>query len=128
MDTIKLQCRCGHTLTLPDKLAGQKIRCKKCGKVMTVPSGRLPARGERQLASESDPSLMVVGTRPCPGCGKAYPPTVKVCVQCGVNVDSGAMLYASLEDSVAPPQPSEAPQPTAPRGFFARLLGMFGLG
>ena len=38
-------------MTLPDKLAGQKIRCKKCGKVMTVPSGRLPALESPEVAA-----------------------------------------------------------------------------
>ena len=79
---------------------------------------------------------MVAGSRACPGCGKFYPPSTVVCVDCGINVDSGAMLYASLEDQPAPgemraPRESElgeVEEDEAPPGFFKRLLKKLGLG
>lgn len=126
---IKLQCKCGHNLELPDKLAGQKIRCKLCQKVMRVPR---PRTGPRQH-DDSDPELLVAGSRPCPGCGKMFPPTVVICTACGVNVETGAMLYASIEEQPAPgemraPRESDLEEPEEPPGFFTRLLKKLGLG
>ena len=132
---IKLQCGCGHTLSLPDHLGGQKIRCKRCQKVMRVPSGRfdaLPAPPPAQ--GPSDPAFLVQGSRGCPGCGRLYPPAVVVCVDCGLNVDSGAMLYASLEDQVAPGPRADGTDPAgedeghgAARTWFGRLLARLGM-
>ncbi len=137
---IKLQCRCGHTLNLPDHLAGQSIRCKRCEKVMTVPRARAPAAppGGAQApgaVTGQDPSLLIAGSRPCPGCGQVYPPTVAVCVKCGVNVVSGAMLYVSLEDAGPRPEPHPGERPAAqlpeaeerPVGWLRRLLTRLGL-
>ncbi len=124
---IKLQCVCGHQLNLPDQLGGKKIRCKHCNKILKVPdaAGGTPARA----MPTSDPLLHVLGSRPCPGCGKIYPPTVVVCVDCGVNVDSGAMLYASLEETPRPnfDQDGDEEDGDSPP-FFRRVLRMLGFG
>jgi hypothetical protein len=134
---IKLQCVCGHTLNLPEKLEGQKIRCKRCEKVMRVPSAGAATAASAGAPhgpgpSDSDPSLQIAGSRPCPGCGKLYPPSVRVCVACGVNVESGAQLYVSMEEVPLPPglRPAalldEAPAP--PASWWRRLLARLGLG
>jgi len=127
---IRLQCVCGHELRLPDHLAGQQIRCKTCGKIMRVPAETASGSGRVQRAAgvtDLDPSLRIAGSRPCPGCGAVYPPGVVVCVQCGLNVDSGAMLYVSAEDQAVPPalrgeEAAAPPPPPPPRGWLARLL------
>ena len=123
---IKLQCVCGHLLSLPDDLAGKQVRCKRCNKVLKVrpPSeeGPVSASGRRKADA-----FTVQGTRPCPGCAKPYPPAIVVCTDCGLNIDSGAMLYASLDSSgeaVAKPEDRRAPPP----GLWQRLLRSLGLG
>ncbi len=124
---IKLQCVCGHTLNLPDRRGGQKIRCKRCEKVMRVPLGSSSSSGVvKAERSESDPELLIAGSRPCPQCGQMYPPTVVVCVTCGINVDSGAMLYVSMEEGPPPPGVRPAAQLDEERpasgGWLGRLV------
>jgi hypothetical protein len=118
---IKLQCRCGHTLSLPDKLAGQKIRCKRCNKIMRVPppstADRMPADPQGELGR----SMMVQGSRNCPGCGKIYPPAIRVCTECGLNVDTGAQLYVSLDES------REKSADSHTSGVMSKLMKMLGL-
>lgn len=131
---IKLQCVCGHLLTLPDSLDGKQVRCKRCNKVLKVRAGGTPAHQAPDLSESQrlrlEKQFTVQGSRPCPGCGKSYPPTTVVCVACGLNVDSGAMLYASLEDQVegAQRQPEDRPD-APPRGsLLQRVLRSLGLG
>lgn len=117
---IKLQCRCGHTLSLPDTLAGQKIRCKRCNKIMRVPPPSHADLRTAPPASDLGQSVLVQGSRHCPGCGAIYPPTITVCTGCGVNVDTGAQLYVSLEQSTEAAPDSEL-------GVFAKIMKMLGL-
>lgn len=132
---IKLQCPCGSVLDLPDGLAGKQVRCKRCNKVLTVRQGAPSGGDARAGLTESqkvrlDRELTVQGSRPCPGCGTLYPPAVVVCVGCGLNVDSGAMLYASLDDgSGAPGAPGgAAPPPAAAKpSLWRRVLTALGL-
>lgn len=128
---IKLQCVCGHTLDLPASLAGKQIRCKRCNKVLKVPAAQaqpgqvdLTASGRARIAQE----LTVQGSRPCPGCGQLYPPSVVICVGCGLNVDSGAMLYASLDDQSGDAVQPEDRRSAAPVGLWGRILRALGLG
>lgn len=129
---IKLQCVCGHTLSLPDSLDGKQIRCKRCNKVLNVraASGTGPLTESQRIRVEKE--LTVRGTRPCPGCGKTYPPAIVVCVDCGLNVDSGAMLYASLEEQSSGVKPDEkAPEDRGAAlagSAWQRLLRALGLG
>ncbi len=127
---IKLQCVCGHLLSLPDSLDGKQVRCKRCNKVLKVRAGGTPPAADltesQRLRLEKE--FTVQGSRPCPGCGKTYPPAIVVCVACGLNVDSGAMLYASLEDQAqAGKQQPEERQP-AQGSLLQRVLRSLGLG
>ena len=83
-----------------------------------------PSQADRRAAPpESDlgQSVLVQGSRHCPGCGKIYPPTISVCTACGVNVDTGAQLYVSLEE------PQGGGDGDSKPGLFAKLLKMLGL-
>lgn len=132
---IKLQCTCGNVLNLPDSLVGKQVRCKRCNKVLTVRGGSSADAGAGVDLSASqrrrvDDELMVQGSRPCPGCGVLYPPAVVICVACGLNVDSGAMLYASLDDTKANPFAATGgpPAPGAGRpSLWQRLKRALGL-
>ncbi|MCO5168604.1 MAG: hypothetical protein M9894_19870 [Planctomycetes bacterium] len=131
---IKLQCPCGHLLNLPDTLDGKQVRCKRCNKVLKVRAGAGSSSEAQQLTESQrlrlEKEFVVQGSRPCPGCGKMYPPTIVVCVACGLNVDSGAMLYASLEEQQAAAA-SGAPEdrrPAAAGSLWQRVLRSLGLG
>jgi hypothetical protein len=128
---IKLQCVCGNVLSLPEQLDGKQVRCKRCNKVLKV---HAQAKASENLTDSQrrrlDADLVVQGSRPCPGCGRTYPPSTVICIDCGLNVDSGAMLYASLESSgedKTKPEERRPPQ-KATGSLWQRLLRSLGLG
>jgi rRNA maturation endonuclease Nob1 len=115
---FRLQCRCEKVLEVPESLANQKIKCKHCGRVLSVPPP--PKRTEAGTwANEASP-FHIHGYRPCPGCGKAYPTDEKVCLACGMEIDSGALIYASVEESA-----ERNPKDGRSRGFLRRVLDLF---
>ena len=122
--TIKLQCTCGKALVLPDKLQGKKVRCKDCAKIMTVPEARVDHRraGQEEEVDKTD-IFHIEGLVQCPSCGKDYSKEQVICVVCGINIQTGATLYASLEQSSG-----ERKGPTESVSFKDRLLGLFGFG
>lgn len=121
---IKLQCVCRLTLELPDQLAGKQVRCKRCQKVLKVPQAGSRRYAEKPAEEDSTSELLVAGSRVCPGCGDTYPPSIVVCTACGLNLDTGAMLYASLDEQ---PSPFHRPEEQAAQeGWLKRLLGKLG--
>lgn len=117
---MKLQCVCGKVLNVPDSMAGERIRCKECGKVMTVRSST-DAEPKKASSSDNDP-LGVKGHRRCGKCGRSWPVLDKICTACGVNMDTGATLYVSLDAS----GDSEAPSSSKRPGLMGRLLRFIG--
>jgi hypothetical protein len=115
---MKLQCVCGKVLNVPDSMAGERIRCKECGKVMTL----RPSTADAEPATKTDDPLTVKGHRRCSRCGRSWPVTDKICTACGVNMDTGAALYVSLDASAD----AEASAPKKKPGLVGRLLRLFG--
>jgi DNA-directed RNA polymerase subunit RPC12/RpoP len=120
---MKLKCVCGKIFAnVPDSMIGQKLRCKDCGKVLTVK----PAASSDEGAKENDGTdvLTVKGHRRCPACGKSWPVRDKICTACGVDMETGAALYVSLEEpgtnKAANGKASERPS------FLKRIFGLFG--
>jgi len=122
---IKLQCPCGKTLSLPDKLAGKKVKCKDCAKVMSVPRPSKPTESGR---IDRRSQFYIEGLRPCPICDKSYPESVVICTTCGVNIDSGAQLYASLDGGPSPManMASDEDEPES-LSLTQRILALFGI-
>src|SRR5262249_38735463 len=60
---ISLKCRCGKSFRIKDDLAGRKIRCRDCGKVLEVPaadeSDVEEVRDERELAESEEEERVV---------------------------------------------------------------------
>jgi hypothetical protein len=117
---MKLQCVCGKVLSnIPDSMAGERIRCKECGKVMTIRPSTEDAAPAK--ATAHDP-FGVKGHRRCGKCGRSWPQTEKVCTACGIDMDTGAALYVSLDAS------DEAQRKVAARtGLVGRLLRFIGM-
>ncbi|MEZ0228104.1 MAG: hypothetical protein ACAI25_05720 [Planctomycetota bacterium] len=120
---MKLQCVCGKVLSVPDSMAGERIRCKECGKVMTIrPSTTGDSSPAVKVPDPKDP-FAVKGHRTCGKCGRSWPQTAKICTACGVDMDSGAALYVSLDASAD----GEASRPKEKKpGLVGRLLRLFG--
>jgi len=51
---------------------------------------------EEEKKSEAAPAAGPSGGRICPGCKKEYPPSVKICVQCGINIVTGKKLQTEM--------------------------------
>jgi ribosomal protein L37E len=120
---MRLQCVCGKVLNnVPDSLSGQKIRCKDCGKVLTVrPSGEVDAVKPFDV---NDP-LAVRNYRPCPRCGRSWPTKDKVCTACGTDMSTGAALYTSL-DASGDALKRKQEEGRKKKGLVARLLRLLG--
>ena len=39
---IPVKCACGKTLSLKDELAGKKVKCPACQKLLSVPTPKVP--------------------------------------------------------------------------------------
>jgi predicted Zn finger-like uncharacterized protein len=53
---LSVECpECGARYNVPDKLAGKKARCKKCGATIPIPGGAAPAETPIGFAAEDDP-------------------------------------------------------------------------
>ncbi len=122
---IKLLCKCGKELELPDELAGRKIKCKHCDKVLKVPPRKelIQEVGELRYGPES--KFYIKDMHSCPGCGRGYPKTLLICVPCGLNIRTGAILYSSADNSNASSISNTSGEHGKPVGITQRLFRRF---
>jgi uncharacterized paraquat-inducible protein A len=104
MATFELSCpECGNTSKVPDNLAGKKIKCKKCQKIIiatasgkggdqsvgtAIKSAALTG-GKKSEDDDRNPYIMReenLAAR-CPFCAQLMdPPDSKICLHCGYNM------------------------------------------
>lgn len=112
---IRVSCQCGHSLSVPDQLAGKSGKCPKCQQVIKIPAAapaqKAPAKSgppASQPAPNSNAALAglfdAAGLeqkkgRICPSCEAPVHPTAVICVKCGMNFQEGTQLtgYKSQE-------------------------------
>jgi predicted RNA-binding Zn-ribbon protein involved in translation (DUF1610 family) len=90
-----MNCPGCHTpLRLRDDLAGKKIKCPRCGKVVAVPAEEVVTLEEvADDAITSEPSVRnkadkkSIATRPCPECGEPVAVTATKCRHCKAILD-----------------------------------------
>jgi hypothetical protein len=75
---IAFRCTCGKALKTRDELAGKKIQCPRCQRVLQVP---LPGA---TAAEDCGPAATE-----CPACGADLGPEAMVCVDCGLDLRTG---------------------------------------
>lgn len=104
MATFELSCpECGNTSKVPDNLAGKKIKCKKCQKIIvaTAPAGPggkstataiksgTKAGSAKKEEDDRNPYVMReenLAAR-CPFCAQLMdPPDAKICLHCGYDM------------------------------------------
>lgn len=95
---IKFKCNsCQHVLTVPDNLAGKSGKCPKCQTALKVPVPKAAAAAA-PAAPAFDPRMhslleevgVVQKTGPiCPSCQADIQPGVVVCINCGMNLQTG---------------------------------------
>ena len=87
---IKVACQCGQNFAAKDELAGKKVKCPKCGQVLTIPSpmslAEKPAEGISDLLDDVG---MKAGVARCPGCGSEMAEEAILCVVCGFDLRKG---------------------------------------
>lgn len=118
---FRIQCKCGKSHEVPDQVIGRKIRCMHCQKVLSVKK----PKGAAQIKPAGIGSLNITGTRECTGCKEIYFEDVEVCIKCGINLTTGAAIYASTDGSASwsSIEPPEGTAGDGVRGFLRRLLG-----
>lgn len=84
----RIQCSCGKTFKIPEKFAGKKIRCLRCKQVLKI-----------YVKPTSSPDLNLEGTVQCSGCAKVFPNGTEICLACGINLKTGALIYSPQEDA-----------------------------
>ncbi|RMF39255.1 MAG: zinc-ribbon domain-containing protein [Planctomycetota bacterium] len=110
---IKLKCKCGQILKVPDQMAGKAGKCPKCKQVIKIPTPKPQAAAKGSGAKTStapaaDPGLsgldalfeevgLVQKTGPtCPDCGNEVKPGAILCTNCGYNLQTGEKLSTQL--------------------------------
>jgi hypothetical protein len=97
---LRLLCPSGHVLDVDAKLAGRKIRCGGCGKIMLVP-GPAKAPPKKPAAGQADGPMV-------------RPPAKPVVKQTAPLAKPVVKQAAPLPNSIAkPPAPPPAKRPTA---------------
>jgi hypothetical protein len=88
---IHVECDCGKSLNVPDKLAGKKGKCPACGAVLNIPAGDTDDEPKVELKAPPSKATGTVG-RKCPNCSKNWPADAVICVACGTNLITGERL------------------------------------
>lgn len=81
--TIESSCECGNRYHFKDELAGKRVRCPSCQRVIVVPQ----AAPTDLLAKAIEQDTMAAeqkSERPCQSCGKPVSSRDALCPHCGV--------------------------------------------
>jgi LSD1 subclass zinc finger protein len=83
---------CQTPLRLREDMGGKKIKCPRCGQVITVPAEEivmLEAVEDEEVATEPllKPQNESVATRSCPECGERIAWTARTCRHCHAELD-----------------------------------------
>jgi ribosomal protein S27E len=115
MATFELSCpECGNTSKVPDNLAGKKIKCKKCQKIIiatpggksagtAIKSGAKPSGTKKPEYDDRNPYVMReenLAAR-CPFCAQLMdPPDSKICIHCGYNMQRREREASKITDEI----------------------------
>ena len=90
---IKVSCSCGQSFTAKDELRGQTLLCPKCHQPLTIGAvAEEPKQTDGIADLFEEVGLKEVKGQRCPNCGAALEPNAVMCVQCGLNLESGEKL------------------------------------
>ena len=94
---IKVSCSCGQSFTAKDELRGQTLLCPKCHQPLTIGADAEQASKNRGGIDElfEEAGLKEVKGPRCPQCGAAIIANAVMCVECGMNFQSGEKIAAA---------------------------------
>lgn len=99
---IKIQCRCGRNLLVPDQRAGRAVQCPKCQQRVEVPGERVPLPKPEATPALESPRLPETITAPV---GDSPPPVADT--PDFLSVVEGALAATEDAPSPAPPPVEE---------------------
>ncbi|MCI0683528.1 MAG: hypothetical protein L0Y71_15595 [Gemmataceae bacterium] len=85
---IELACTCGQKLRVEEARAGERVKCPRCQALVVV-----AGREAFAAAAEAD------NAKTCPDCGKRLPTDAVVCVNCGLDLQTGRRLKTTIKKS-----------------------------
>jgi hypothetical protein len=109
---IRVTCQCGHSLAVPDNLAGKSGKCPKCQQILKIPASNeaasSPVAKQNPAAkpkppAPAQPSSSLDGLfesaglsqkkgKLCPSCDAPIQPGSVICIKCGFHFEEGAQL------------------------------------
>lgn len=107
---IQFACKCGRSLSVPDNLAGKAVKCPQCKQPLRVPQVQEAAAGPAPVARGLEDLLDEVGMtaaedgyegQHCPGCNAPIADNAVICVECGLNIETGRFVKGVLPTSRA---------------------------
>lgn len=92
---------CGRKYPWKPELAGKRCKCK-CGQVITAPA-------QAQAAPAAAPAPQPAPLSECPNCASPLDDGAIVCISCGYNLQTGAMMGTEFETPLPAPPPTPSP-------------------
>ncbi|MCP4816828.1 MAG: hypothetical protein GY888_30315 [Planctomycetaceae bacterium] len=98
---IKISCRCGQRFQAPEKLAGKKVRCPKCGDPLVIPTAGSPGTARQATPAANDMGSLLdeigvestpTGGKRCPQCNTTLAGQAVFCVGCGFNLETNEFV------------------------------------
>jgi hypothetical protein len=103
---IKIACKCGRTLSVPDNLAGKAVKCPQCDQPLRIPRPqKAAATAAAPVASGLEDLLDEIGLTGhrdeyeglhCPSCNAPLAQNAALCVECGLNLETGKFVKGIL--------------------------------
>lgn len=118
---IKVTCKCGQSFAAKDQLAGKVVKCPKCAQPLRIPQPKQkppapqqpPAPAAGGLSDLFDEAGMTghaqddyKGAR-CPSCNAPLAHNATLCVECGLNLQTGKYVKGIGQASQRGPKKAE---------------------
>ena len=103
---IKISCRCGQRFQAPEKLAGKKVRCPKCGDPLVIPTAGSPGTARQAAPAANDMGSLLdeigvestpTGGKRCPQCNTTLAGQAVLCVDCGFNLETNEFVDGNVQ-------------------------------
>lgn len=105
---IQIACKCGRSFSVPDNLAGKAVKCPQCKQPLRVPQVQEAPAGSAPVTSGLEGLLDEAGLtavedgyegQHCPGCNAPVADNAVICVECGLNLETGRFVKGILPTS-----------------------------
>lgn len=103
---IKVTCKCGQSFAAKDQLAGKVVKCPKCAQALRIPQPQQEPPAPQQPTAPAGGGLGdlldevgmsghahddYTGAR-CPSCDAPLAHNATICVECGLNLQTGKFV------------------------------------